>query len=373
MKVGDISIAILHDRFPRLGGGEQFAIEAARVLDAPVYTMYVSPSVREKIPDDIDVRTIKQSKYTGVISGRLLKWSSEGMNPLESLNVALDMASADLDQYDVVFESSPLCKSYVPSPQQSIIHYPHSPPRWLYDLYTDRLEKFNFPILALLVKIYAKSWRSLDKESNDYVDRFVANSEVVKQRINRYYRRDADVIYPPVTGDWRNNGDEGYFVTWSRLVPEKRIGMIAEAFAGTDEKLVIAGDGEQRSSIESISSQNDNIEYKGYVDDIESLVATASAVVYAPKQEDFGIVGAEAMIAGKPLLGVNEGFTKEQVIEEKTGVLFEPTVKSLQETVQSFSPEDFTTTQIQRESDRFGYDSFRQQLREVVVEVHEES
>jgi len=68
-------------------------------------------------------------------------------------------------------------------------------------------------------RAYAKGWRALDKEANDYVDRFVANSELVRDRIRRFYDRDATVVYPPVTGDWRNDGDEGYFVTWSRLAP----------------------------------------------------------------------------------------------------------------------------------------------------------
>ncbi len=359
-------VAVLHDRFPGIGGGETFALEAARVLDAPIYTAYVAEGT--DLPADVEVIPFRQSKYTSRPWNHLLEWKNEGMNPLETLNVALDLTDAhdDLPAYDVVLESAPLSKFYVPTVDQRIVHYPHSPPRWLYDLYRDRLSSFRWPIVEAGVKGYAKCWRALDKEANDYVDRFVANSDLVRARIRRYYDRDADVVYPPVTGDWRDEGDEGYFVTWSRLAPEKRVGLIAKAFAGLDERLVIAGDGKQREPLERFAANYDNVEVRGYVEDVESLVARATAVVYAPKQEDFGLVGAEAMTAGKPLLGVDEGFTSYQVEEGRTGLLFEPTVTSIRETVRRFDPDDFDADEIQAAASRYAYDRFARDLREVV-------
>jgi len=362
-------VAILHDRFPGIGGGEEFAIEAARVLDAPIYTAYVAAGT--DIPTDVTVVPFRQEKYTSLPWQPFLEWQNEGMNPLETLNVALDMTDAHptLADYDVIVESAPLSKNYVPEVGQRIVHYPHSPPRWLYDLYRDRLSSFRKPIVEAGVKAYAKGWRALDKEANDYVDQFVANSELVRDRIRRYYDRDATVVYPPVTGDWRNDGDDGYFVTWSRLAPEKRIGLIAKAFAGLDERLVIAGDGQQRERLEAFATKHDNIEVRGYVDDIESLVARATAVVYAPKQEDFGLVGAETMMAGKPLLGVDEGFTRYQVQGGRTGLCFEPTVSSIRETVRQFDPDDFDPVEIRQAARRYEYDRFAEDLRAVVAET----
>ena len=363
------SVAILHDRFPGIGGGEKFAIEAARVLDAPIYTMYVSKGT--DIPDDVTVYAMRQSKYTSEPWRRLLEWRNEGMNPLETMNVALDMTDAcrEVTEYDVVLESAPLSKYYVPTTDQRIVHYPHSPPRWLYDLYRDRLSNFRYPFVESGVKAYAKLWRALDKEANDYVDTFVANSELIRDRIRRYYDRDAEVVYPPVTGDWRNEGDDGYFVTWSRLAPEKRVDLIVEAFAGLDERLIVAGDGQQREKIERIAAGHDNIEIRGYVEDIESLVARATAVIYAPKQEDFGLVGAEALSAGKPLVGVNEGFTKYQVEEGVTGTLFEPTVESVREAVRTFNASAYESDAIRRAGRRYSAENFRTRLRKTVTAV----
>lgn len=360
------SIAILHDRFPGVGGGEAFAFEAARILDAPIYTTYVASGT--ELPDDVEVVPMRNEKYTRGLTRYLLEWRNEGMNPFETLNVAVDMTDGhpDLSQYDVVLESAPLSKYYVPTVEQTIIHYPHSPPRWLYDLFRTRLGNFDYPVISFFVKLYAKVWRALDKEANDYVDVFVANSEIVRDRIRRYYDRDAEVVYPPVTGDWRNEGDDGYFVTWSRLAPEKRVPLIVEAFTGLDERLVVAGDGKQRDEVERLAEGHDNIEVRGFVEDIESLVAHASAVVYAPKQEDFGLVGAEALTAGKPLLGVNDGFTRYQVEEGVTGLTFEPTVESIQETVRGFDPTDFDSERIQSVAERYNKDTFEADLWEVI-------
>ena len=373
MRQDSYDVAVLHDRFPGMGGGERFAIEAARVLDAPIYTMYVANDVR--IPDDVTVVPIRQGKYTRGLSGRLLEWKNEGMNPLETLSVSFDMTDAadELTEYDVLIESAPLSKSYVPPVEQTVIHYPHSPPRWLYDLYRDRLGEFDYPGIKFALKGYAKCWRALDKESNDYVDRFVANSELVRDRIQRYYDRDAAVIYPPVTGDWRNDGDDGYFVTWSRLAPEKRIDLVIDAFAKLDERLLVVGDGEERETLERSARGHDNIELLGYVEDVADIVSRATAVVYAPKDEDFGLVGAEALTAGKPLIGVDEGYTRHQIVEGTTGLGFEPTVESLREAVERFDPSDFDADEIQRFARRYDRTTFAESLLELVNRTHAEA
>jgi len=361
-------VAILHDRFPTIGGSETFAIEAARVLNAPIYTMYVDNGV--DVPDDVEVYSIRQKKYTKGLSGRLLDWRNGGMNPFESASVGIDMTEGtpDLEAYDVLLESGPLSKYYVPTTDQRIVHYPHSPPRWLYDLFRSRMADLNYTGVGFAARAYAKVWRALDKEAVDYVDTFVGNSEVIRDRIRRYYGRDAEVVYPPVTGDWRDESDGGYFVTWSRLDSEKRIDLIVEAFCGLDERLVVAGDGEERERLEALAAGHDNIEIRGFVEDIESLVANATAVVYAPVEEDFGLVGAEAMMAGKPLLGVDEGFTAYQVEEEVTGLTFDPAVEALRETVKAFDADTFDTKTIQEHARQYRYEAFTEGLRDVVFE-----
>jgi glycosyltransferase involved in cell wall biosynthesis len=144
--------------------------------------------------------------------------------------------------------------------------------------------------------------------------------------------------------------------------------LIVEAFQGLDERLIVAGDGEHREKLEQMARGHDNIEIRGFVDDIESLVATATAVVYAPTQEDFGLVGAEALMAGKPLIGVNEGFTRYQAREGQTGLVFDSTVSSLRETIREFEPTDFDPEEIREFAERYEYEKFEEQLRETIYE-----
>lgn len=363
----DEDIAILHDRFPTIGGSETFAIEAAKILDVPIYTMYVADGV--EVPETVKINPMRQRKYTNGVSGKLLEWRNGGMNPLESASVAFDMTEGvdELGEYDVLLESGPLSKYYVPETDQRIVHYPHSPPRWLYDLFRDRMKRLDYPGIAFGARVYAKIWRALDKEAVDYVDTFVGNSELIRDRIRRYYARDAEVVYPPITGDWRNEGDDGYFLTWSRLDPEKRIDLIVDAFQDLDEQLIVAGDGEQREKLERMGTGHDNIEIRGFVEDIESLAARATAIVYAPRQEDFGLVGAEALSAGKPLIGVDEGFTRYQVEDGITGLTFEANVESLRDTVRSFEPTQFNSDEIQEFAERYSYEEFENGLRHIVL------
>ena len=361
-------VAVLHDRFPQVGGGERVAVEAARALDAPVYTTYVTPAARAELPDDVEVIPFRQGKYTGVVGSRLFAWRNEGLNPLEVLAVALDLTDAAdaLADYDRLLLSGPLSKGYVPSVGQEIYHYPHSPPRWLFDLYRERLAAFDYPVVGGLLRLYAELWRAFDKTRGTSVDHYVANSELVRDRIERFYGREASVVYPPVVGEWFAGDDEGYFVTWSRLAPEKRVPLICEAFAGLDEQLVVAGDGEQRPTVERFARENDNIDYRGHVDDIESLVGHSRAVVYAPRAEDFGLVGAEAQVAGRPLLGVNEGYTRTQV-ETGHGETFEPTVDAIRATVRAFDPAAYDHAEIQADARRYERDEFQRRLRAIVL------
>lgn len=365
-EMGDI--AVLHDRFPFIGGAETFAIEAAKALEAPIYTTFADPDLAV---EGVSVIPLMQSKYHGRIGRHLFSGGGLVTDQARAGSLMLDIAglSGEIEEYDVILSSGPFSKHYVPRTDQVVLNYPHSPPRYYYDQYRNVLDRLDRPFLAGVVKLYAKLWRTLDKEANDYVDEFIANSEVVRDRIRRYYGRDATVIYPPVTGDWRNEGNDGYFVTWSRLDPNKRIDLIARAFTELDEDLVIAGDGPDRERIERIAAGHDNIEVLGYTEDIGSIVAKATAVIYAPRAEDFGLVGAEALTAGKPLIGVDEGFTSYQVTEE-TGIAFDPTVESLREAVRRFDPTDFDAETIRQAAEAYEVDTFRDRLQELVAEVN---
>jgi glycosyltransferase involved in cell wall biosynthesis len=372
----EASVAVLHDEFSVRGGAEKLVIAAARALDAPVFTSFVAPEV--EIPDDVEVTPLKQSKYSSSLVSRLpgsskLAGTSNFLGrEVRFINQVLDFSDADeLLGFDVIVGSGNASKHYTPTTEQKIVHYTHTPPRYYYDLFryaTGYVD--DYPLLPEALKVYCKLLRVFDKEANDCIDRFVANSEVVRDRVRRFYDEEAEVIYPPVPGDWRNEGDEGYFVTWSRLDPKKRTDMIIEAFAELDEQLIVAGTGPEEARLAELAEGHANIQMRGYVDDIEGLVSRATAVVYAPLEEDFGLVGAEALRAGKPLIGVDEGFTRYQVTPE-TGITFSPSVDALVDAIESFDPAAFDPEEIQAVAERYEYEQFEAGIRRIVEEVSE--
>jgi glycosyltransferase involved in cell wall biosynthesis len=154
---------------------------------------------------------------------------------------------------------------------------------------------------------------------------FIANSNYVAERIHRIYNREAKVIYPPIDIDrWKPKNDinEAYYVTASRLVAYKNVGSIVDAFAiNTSRKLVVLGDGPMREKWEEKASNN--VMFKGHVDRNQQIewIQNAKALIVAA-DEDFGITPVEAQAAGVPVIALRKGGYLETVIEDETGVFF---------------------------------------------------
>jgi len=160
-------------------------------------------------------------------------------------------------------------------------------------------------------------------------DLLVANSPVIKRRVQRFWGVPSDdirVVYPPVPirEYSRTHADTSErYVTLSRLDGHKRIEGIVRAFNGTDRELVVAGDGSERDRLEQIAE--DNIRFAGYVSEQRKreLLAAAKAFVFNAEREDFGIAPVEALASGTPLIGVREGMTQYQIRDGQNGLLYD--------------------------------------------------
>jgi glycosyltransferase involved in cell wall biosynthesis len=161
--------------------------------------------------------------------------------------------------------------------------------------------------------------------------------------VKKYYSRESKVIFPPVqTNTYKNEQAGDYFLAVSRLFPEKRMSLIARAFAGMpSEKLVVVGDGPEREAIEKLVEQNSSITLLSNVPEHEliKLYANCRATVYMPIDEDYGLVPLEGMAAGKPCIAANEGGCKETIRDGKTGFLVDPDINSIQVAVGRMSRE----------------------------------
>lgn len=289
----------------------------------------------------------------------------------------------ELSRYDLIISSShAVARGAIAEPNQLHIAYMNNTMeyvRGLSDLYLQSagLDKGLPGLIARAMLRYVRNW---DANTGDRVDRYVANSQHMAERVKNIYGHDSTVIYPPVDLErfvlTEKNGD--YYVTAARLVPFKRIELIVQAFTQLPEfKLVVLGDGPDRKSLERIAG--DNIEFRGFVnrEEVSRIVAAARAFVFA-SVEPFGIALVEAQACGTPVIAYAEGGAAEIVEDGKTGVLFEQqsaeslteAVRSFEERLSLFDPgaararaEQFSTRRFRNEFRQFVETSWREHCR----------
>lgn len=354
---------VLHDRFLEIGGGEFASSEISKILRAPLYTPYITPEA-ENLTKGCNIISFKQDKY-------LSSWYSKLIHRelIETALIAFDFEQLDLSEYDIIFSSGVLSRSYIPKSDQYVINYMYSPPRWLYDIHRERINMLKWYQPKLLAKIWAQWWRVQDLATNNYIDKFIAISEVVQSRIRRYYNRDSQVIYPPVFTEkykWRDNKE--YFLSISRSNPEKRLDVIIKAFRDLPKKeLYVVGSGTER--YKNLAKGCTNVKFLGSVSEKQKqdLLSKCSGLISIPMNEDFGLVPVEAFASGKPVIGVKEGFTAYQIKPYVNGLFVErPTPLGLEKAIKEFQRCDWDVKEIQSHAKKYDISEFTKEIKAVV-------
>ncbi len=353
-------IAIVHDYLNQFGGAER-VISALHEIwpEAPIYTSIYD---RKKMPDifsRMDIRTSFMQRFPFVFN--LFKWYL--------LFYPLAFESFDLSEYDVILSSSSAwAKGIRKRKGQLHICYCYTPMRfvWRYDDYVER-ENFGFLIKAIL-PLVLKPIKKWELETVKKVDNFIAISKTIAERIQMTYRRESDIIYPPVEcGLFQpSNVDQDYFLVVSRLNSYKRIDIVVKAFNRLELPLKIIGDGPDRKPLQKMA--NSNIEFLGRKSDreLKQFLAGCRALVF-PGEEDFGIVPVEAMSCGHPVIAYNAGGAKETVEEGVTGLFFnEQTPESLVDAVNKFQFKSFNKTKIREQALKFDKEVFKNKIKNLV-------
>ncbi|PKM82451.1 MAG: glycosyltransferase family 4 protein [Firmicutes bacterium HGW-Firmicutes-14] len=352
-----MKVAIIHEWLANMGGSEKVVLALKEIFpDAPVYTTVY-------VPDRVDPAFHSMDIHTSFIQ-KLPFGPSRYQSYLPLMPTAVEQF--DLSGFDVVISSShAVAKGVLTGSATLHITYCHTPMRYAWDFY---LEYLNGPGVGRLKKKlipwlmnYIRMW---DRLSADRVDFFIANSGNVAQRVKKHYRRESEVIYPPVdTSFFQPSASiEDYYFIVSRLIPYKRIDLAVEAFNRLGLPLKIAGDGPERERLKAMAKSN--IEFLGRVTDEEmkKLYSSCRAFIF-PGEEDFGITPVEAQASGRPVIAYGAGGCLETVIPGVTGEFFAPqTPEALVELVRRFEPDKYKPEEICAHARKFDREIFKQKI-----------
>ncbi len=359
-----MKLAIVHDFMNQFGGAER-VVKALHEMfpTAPIYTLLYD---KEKLAGEFESATIIPSHLQK--KGKFFRNHSKLLLPF--FPAAIEQF--DLSEYDMVISSSGAwSKGIITKPETKHVCYCHAPMRFAWDWYFEYLKenkvgKLKKCVLYPLLN-YLRVW---DRMSAFRVDQWIANSKHTQKRLQKYYRTDSKIIYPPVDiNRFEAKKDHaGYFLIVSRLSPYKKVDLAVEAFNKLGLHLVIIGDGQQKKELMKMA--HDNIEFLGFKpDDVtKEYYENCRGFIFCG-EEDFGITPVEAMACGKPVVAFGKGGCLETIVEGVTGEFFnEPTTDSLIEAVDRLikNEKSYSAEKIRKHAEQFSKERFKTEILKLV-------
>lgn len=350
----------MHDYLNQYGGAEK-VLEALMEIfpEAPIYTLFYDKE-----------RTY--GRFNGrVKSASFLDWGIVRRH--HRLFIPLMPTAANFlklgDEYDLIIsDSAGFGKGINCSNVGFHIAYIHTPLRyaWEANQYFDwhpALKLAAAPIFG-----YLRNW---DYEVGQKPDILLANSQYIAEKIKRYYRRDAEVVYPPVDLNkfyrkpTAERGD--YFLAAGRMLPYKRFDLIIQAFNKLDLPLAVVGDGPELDKLKNMAKSR-KIKFIPFTfeNELLDLYNNARALIF-PQIEDFGLVAAEAQACGTPVIAFSEGGVREIVQDGITGIFFHrQTPEDLIGAVKRFLRVSFNEKMIQNSAKRFSKENFKKEILRII-------
>tara|TARA_S200000501_G_scaffold190210_1_gene179138 strand:+ start:132978 stop:134087 length:1110 start_codon:yes stop_codon:yes gene_type:complete len=247
------------------------------------------------------------------------------------------------------------------------ICYTHTPMRYIWDMQEEYFGKGMKRMFLQPVINYLRNW---DYNSAQKLDCIIANSQYVKERIARFWKRESEVIYPPVdTNKFSiSKNISEYYLIFGQSTKYKRHDIAVKAFNENKRQLIIIGEGEELPNLKSNAKKN--ITFLGRVEDnsLKKHLSKCKALIF-PGIEDFGIVPVEAMASGRPVIAFDRGGAKETIIDKKTGLFFnEQTPKSLNKKIDEFESiaHSFDPGYIKKHSEKFDKEIFKNHFKKYV-------
>lgn len=368
-----MKIALVHDHIQEFGGAERVLLSLKKIFpDADVFTAFYTPESlgnhAEKFKDwNIITSWADKVPFLKKLYSPLrfmLPWIWESFN---------------FSEYNLVISSSGwfMSKGIITKPQTLHISYIHHPPRsfYYYETAVEWQKYLPFKVYGTLINHRLRMWDYISSQRPDY---FIANSQETRKRVQKFYRRDAEVIYPPIIMPSKlstTDNSRNYYLTVSRLARAKHIDVLIKAANDMKFSLKIVGTGRDEEYLKSIAGPT--VEFLGALSDdtVELLYQNAKAFLFAGVDEEFGMVVAEAMGRGLPVIGFKSGGVPEIITNEETGYIFEElTPESLGEKIKEIEKLTDTKYNAMRNSARskaetFSEEEFKKQILDFVQKV----
>ncbi len=355
-----MKIALVHEFLTQFGGAERVLQNFLELWpDAQLHVLVHSP---EKIGHAFDRYQVKTS-YVNSMPGaqRDHKWYL-GLMPsaIESFNFS---------EYDLVLSDSSSFAKGAKTGDKLHVCYCHTPTRFIWTEQGEYLKstKYSMPVKMVARPLLAilRGWDFKAAQRPHYM---IANSRNVQDRIKRYYKRDSEVIPPPVdTNTFKPTGEKAdYFLVASRLEPYKNVKMVVEAFNKLGWPLKVAGTGTQLEMLKKMAGKN--VEFVGRVSDEElcKLYSGAKAYIF-PAEEDAGIMPLEAQSCGTPVIAYGAGGSLETILPGVTGEFFgKQDVESLTQALENFDPGKYDAAAIRQHALKYDKEVFKARIKEFI-------
>lgn len=396
-----LRVALVHDYLGEFGGSERvLAVLAEMFPEAPIYTAFWRPGEAYERFKDRDIR-VSWAHHIPFFSTKL-------HSPLRFLS-PLIWESFDFKGFDLVISSASwyITKGILTRPETVHISYIHTPPRYLYG-YPTSIEWQKYWFIRIYANVVNHFMRQYDFAAAQRPDILIANSENTRRRIQKFYRRDAKVVYPPVSlvedpqqharqsrglrprvmasqlrgpgvpaiFPSEKSGSSGYFLIVSRVVGGKGLELAVRACSELGLPLKVVGSpagwsGEYNRIRQMAGS---SVEFLGFVSDekLIQLYSGAKAFLATARDEDFGMTVVEAQLCGTPVIAYRGGGYLETVVEGKTGVFFdEYSVEGLKKAVERFMIYDlrFTASAIRQHAAKFSKERFVRGMKKVISDA----
>ena len=362
----ELRVALVHDWLTGMRGGEKVLEVLCELYpEATLFTLLHNKGAMSPVIENMKIQTsfvqnlpFREERYRHYL-------------PLFPRAIE----SFDFSGYDLIVSTSH-CVAKGAKPAANALHicYCLTPMRYVWDQYPEYFGKGRAGIVTRAsMALVAPGLRNWDVRSSTRVHFFVADSDYVARRIERYYARAADVIYAPVdTSSFRiSDKPQDYYLMVSALVPYKRVDLAIDAFNELGQRLIIIGSGPDENRLKTRAATN--IEFLGWESDetIAKFYSNCRALIF-PGVEDFGIVPLEAMASGRPVVAYAQGGALETVVakgETPTGVFFhEQSISALKSAIKEVESRQFDSHAIRKHAEKFDRKRFKQKVHEYITD-----